>query len=145
MQLAMDDFQYTLSGGFPGGASGKETTCQHRRCSRCISGLGRSPGGGNGNPFQYSCLKNPMDRGAWQARVHGVTKSWTQLKQLSSMYTSQWQVKLWPHTHTHTHTHTHRTVQNFYFVREDRLLLHSWAVLTAVSSLFPGLELAQMG
>ena len=42
-----------------------------------ISGLGRSPGEGNGNPFQYSCLENPMDRGAWRATVHGVTKSQT--------------------------------------------------------------------
>ena len=41
-----------------------------------IPGLGRSPGGGNGNPFQYSCLKNPMDRGAWMVMVHGVVKSW---------------------------------------------------------------------
>ena len=40
-----------------------------------ITGSGRSPGGGNGNPFQYSCLENPMDRGAWQGIVHGVTKS----------------------------------------------------------------------
>ena len=38
---------------------------------------GRSPGGGDGNPLQYSCLENPMDRGAWQATVHGVAKSWT--------------------------------------------------------------------
>ena len=44
---------------------------------------GRSPGRGNGNPLQYSCLENPMDRWAWQATVHWVTKSWTQLKQLS--------------------------------------------------------------
>ena len=42
-----------------------------------IPGLGRSPGGGHGNPFQYSCLENPMNRGAWQATVHGVTKSQT--------------------------------------------------------------------
>ena len=42
-----------------------------------IPGLGRSPGAGNGNPLQYSCLENPMDRGAWQAIVHGVAKSWT--------------------------------------------------------------------
>ena len=42
-----------------------------------IPGLGRSPGGGHGNPLQYSCLENPMDRGAWQAPVHGVTKCWT--------------------------------------------------------------------
>ena len=40
---------------------------------------GRSPGKGNGNPLQYSCLENPVDRGAWWARVRGVTKSWTQL------------------------------------------------------------------
>ena len=48
-----------------------------------IPGSGRSPGGGHGNPLQYSCLENPMDRGAWQATVHGVTKSWTRLKELS--------------------------------------------------------------
>ena len=40
-----------------------------------INGSGRCPGGGNGNPFQYSCLENPMDRGAWQATVHGVADS----------------------------------------------------------------------
>ena len=44
-----------------------------------IPGSGRSPGEGNGNPLQYSCLKNPMDRGAWGATVHGVAKSRTQL------------------------------------------------------------------
>ena len=43
-----------------------------------IPGLGKSPGEGNDNPFQYSCLENPMDRGAWQATVHGIAKSWTQ-------------------------------------------------------------------
>ena len=41
---------------------------------------GRSPGGGDGNPLQYSCLENPMDRGAWQAIGHRVAKSWTRLK-----------------------------------------------------------------
>ena len=44
-----------------------------------IPGSGRSPGGGNGNPLQHSCLENPMDRGAWWATVHGVTQSRTQL------------------------------------------------------------------
>ena len=44
-----------------------------------IPGLGRSPGEGNGNPLQYFCLDNPMDRGAWRATVHGVKKSWIQL------------------------------------------------------------------
>ena len=48
-----------------------------------IPELGRFPGEGNGNPLQCSCLENPMDRGAWRATVHRVTKSQTQLKQLS--------------------------------------------------------------
>ena len=49
-----------------------------------IPELGRSPGKGNGNPLQYSCLENPTDRGAWRATVHGVTKSWTQLSNEST-------------------------------------------------------------
>ena len=48
-----------------------------------ISGSGRSPGGGHGNPLQYSCLKNPMDRRDWWAMVHRVAQSWTRLKRLS--------------------------------------------------------------
>ena len=48
-----------------------------------IPGLGRSPGKWHGNLLQYSCLENPMDRGAWWATVHEVTNTWTQLKQLS--------------------------------------------------------------
>ena len=46
-----------------------------RRDTGSIPGLGRSPGGGNGNPLQYSCLENPMDRGGWWATFHGVAKS----------------------------------------------------------------------
>ena len=63
--------------GFPGGASGKEPAHQRRICKRLslIPGSGRSLGGGHSNPLQYSCLDNPMYRGAWQATVHGVTKS----------------------------------------------------------------------
>ena len=48
-----------------------------------IPGLGRSPGGGQGNPLQYSCLENPMDRGAWQAAAHGIAKNHINLKRLS--------------------------------------------------------------
>ena len=48
-----------------------------------IPGSGRFPGGGHGNPLQYSCLENPMDRGAWQATVNRVAKIWRQLNQLS--------------------------------------------------------------
>ena len=59
-----------------GGASGKEPTCQCRRHrnTSSIPGSGRSPGGGHGNPFQYSCLENPMDRGPWQAQSRGSQK-----------------------------------------------------------------------
>ena len=58
--------------------SGKESACNAGdSCS--ISELGRSPGEGNGNPFQYSCLENPRDRGAWWSTVHGIAKIWTQL------------------------------------------------------------------
>ena len=49
-----------------------------------IPGLGRSPGGGTGNPFQYSCLENPMDKGAWRVPVHRVTKSQRWLEGYSS-------------------------------------------------------------
>ena len=54
------------------------------RDSGSILGSGRSPGEGNGNPLQYSCLENSVDRGAWQATVHGVAKSQTRLKRLST-------------------------------------------------------------
>ena len=57
---------------------GKESTFQAIDLS-LIPELGRFPGEGNGNPLQYPCLGNPMNRGVWWATVHGVTKSWTQL------------------------------------------------------------------
>ena len=63
---------------YPGGSDVKESTYSAGDLGS-IPVLGRSRGGGNGNPLQYSCLKNSMDREAWQATVHGVTKSWTQL------------------------------------------------------------------
>ena len=65
--------------GFPGGASGKNlpASAGDIRDVGLIPGLGRSPGGGNDNPFQYSCLENSTDRGAWRALVHGVANSGT--------------------------------------------------------------------
>ena len=82
--------------GFPGGSDSKESACNAGNLGS-IPGLGRSPGGGHGNPLQYFCLENPhgqrslagyssifawripMDRGAWQATVHGITKSQTRM------------------------------------------------------------------
>ena len=62
--------------GFPGGSDGKESGCNAGDLDS-IPRLGRSPGEGNGNPLQYSCLGNLMERGTWQGIVHGVTKSGT--------------------------------------------------------------------
>ena len=62
------------SRGFSGGSDGKETACNAGDPSS-IPGLGRSPGEGNGNPFQYSYLESPMDRGAWWATVHRIAES----------------------------------------------------------------------
>ena len=64
--------------GFPGGSDSKKSAC-NARDPGLIPGLGRPPGEGNGYPLQYSCLENPMDRGAWRATIHGVAKSWTRL------------------------------------------------------------------
>ena len=64
--------------GFPDGSEVKASVCSVGDLG-LFSGLGRSPGEGNGNPLQYSCLENPMDRGAWWATVHGVAKSQTRL------------------------------------------------------------------
>ena len=64
--------------GFPAGSVVKNLLANAGELGS-IPGLGRSLGGGNGNPLQYSCLENPMDRGAWWATVHGVTKSQTRL------------------------------------------------------------------
>ena len=64
--------------GFLGGSGGRESSCSAGDPDS-ILGLGKSPGEGNGNPLQYSCLENSMNRGAWKATVHGVTKLQTWL------------------------------------------------------------------
>ena len=80
-------------------------------------GLGRSPGGGHGNPLQYSCLEKPMNRGAWRATVHGVTKSCTQLNVRAHAHThtrmgySPWGHKELDMTEC-THTHKPRRLSN---------------------------------
>ena len=60
--------------GFPGSSAGKESAC-NAGDPGLIPGSGRSPGERNGNPLPHSCLENPMNRGAWQTKVHGVAKS----------------------------------------------------------------------
>ena len=76
-------FRLLGSVGLPWWLSSKESVC-NAGGSGSIPGLGRFPREGNGNPLQYSCQENPMDRGAWRATVPGVAKSWTQLKRLNT-------------------------------------------------------------
>ena len=90
--------------GFPWWLSSKDSACSagDKEDVGWILGSARSPGGGNDNPLQYSCLKNPMDRGAWQTIVWRATKSqmWQDTQSaLICQFT-------YAHTHTHTHTHT---------------------------------------
>ena len=81
----LKDFTLWLLEDLQGGTSGKEPASGGDiRYLGSIPGLGRSPGGGHGNILQYSCLKNPMDKGAWCATVHRVPKSWRWLKQLNT-------------------------------------------------------------
>ena len=68
--------------GFPGSSAGKDSACNVRDLG-LIPGLGRSSGEENGNPLQYSCLENPMDRGTWKVMLHRVTKSQPKLRWLS--------------------------------------------------------------
>jgi len=79
-------YRIILGSGLPRWLSSKESACNAEDTGNMgsIPGSGRSPGGGHGNPLQYSCLENPMDRGVWWAIVHRVTKNWTRLKRLST-------------------------------------------------------------
>ena len=69
------------------------TWCLQWKRPRFNPWLGRSPGEVNGNPLQYSCLENPMDRGAWWASVHGITKSWTLLNDFT--FTFHLRIHIW--------------------------------------------------
>ena len=83
MFIVRDDYfiDHNKHLGFPDGPGVKNSPAntEDARDAVSIPGLGRSPVVGNGNPLQYSCLENSTDREAWQATVHGVTKSWTRL------------------------------------------------------------------
>ena len=133
------EFNQRLHVSFPGGSVDKNLPANTGDMGS-IPGLRRSPGEGNGNPLQYSCLKNLMDRGAWQATVHRITKSQTWLKWLSKhacmmqpdILCSIYSILLYSFllkyswftiscscrctaqsfnfTHTHTHTHIHMCI-----------------------------------
>ena len=79
---------YIICLGFPGGSEGK-APAHNAGDPGSIPGSGSSPGEGNGNPLQYSCLENPMDGRTWWATVHGVAKSRTRLSELTSLHYPQ--------------------------------------------------------
>ena len=101
----------TYKKGFPGNLDGKESARNAEEWGS-IPGSERSPEEVNGNPLQYFCPENSIDRGAWWATVHGVTKS---QKRPSDFHFTSLHIHLYTHilhtqtlyTHTHTHTHTH--------------------------------------
>ena len=78
----MHTVMVTLSLGFPGGSDSQESACNAEDLGS-TPGSGRSPGEGNGDPPQYSCLENSLDRGAWQARVRGACKELNMTEQLT--------------------------------------------------------------
>ena len=93
--------------GFPGGTLAVKNLPAKAGDAASIPGSGRSPGRGNGNPLQDSSLGNPLDRGAWLATVHGVTKSQTGLSNCTHTHTHTHTHTRLTHTHIHTHTRTH--------------------------------------
>ena len=116
-------YVYSYFKGFPGGIVVKNLPANAADVG-LIPGSGRSPGGGNGNPLQYSCLKNPMDRGAipwnrecipdtelthcnWWVTVHGASKSWTQLSMHTFIVILNTVAPSYiSYIHMYTHTHT---------------------------------------
>ena len=82
MPLKMKQKSREIKGGFLGGSDGKESACNAGDLGS-LPGWGRSPGEGDGNPLQYSCLENPTDRGAWQATVKGGRKESDRADQLT--------------------------------------------------------------
>ena len=99
--------------GFPGGSRVKNPPANAEDMSS-IPGLGRCPGGGNGNPLQYSCLGNPTERGAWQATAHGATKKSDTTQQLT----------MWPQPYR-----ANGQLQGEELVREAPLIAIGWDCL----------------
>ena len=126
--------------GFPGGSVVKNPPANAVDTGDAVSihGSGRSPGGGNGNPLQYSCLENPTDKGAWWAALHAVAKSWT-----------------WQSTHTQTHMcnwitllysrNQHNIVNQLYFNKINffkKLSMHPRVKSTPLSIMFKAIWLS---
>ena len=108
--------------GFPGNSVVKNPPASAGDTG-LITGLGRSPGGGNGNPLQYFCLENPMDRGAWRATAHGVAKESDTTEQLS--------------TNIHAHNLSKIVIVNRIVQMHAYLLIHEKYLDTEIWISFP--------
>ena len=117
--------------GLPGGSDSKESVCNAGDLGS-IPGLGRYPREGNNYPLQYSGLENSMDRGVWQATVHGVAKSQTWLSDFSL---SQYSIYMYIHIHTYIHTHSTSFLSiHLSMIRKmERKQAHYWRSLEIVS------------
>ena len=126
---------------FPGGSDSK-ASAYNVGGPGSIPGPGRSPGEGNGHPLQYSCLENPMTKRNWQATVHGVSKSWTQLNNSMCTHThthTNTPSYIYIHTNMHTYTHSHNTHRHIdvYFSGPHRAVYSQQAPILNVTSPCP--------
>ena len=96
----------------------RTTNAEDTRDTASIPGLGQPPGGGNGNPLQYSCLKNPINRGAWWATIHGVTKEPVMTQQLSTHDRQMIQM-----ADTHTHIYINKSTYHLLICYLSKLIL----------------------
>ena len=123
---------YSIPKGFPGGSVVKNPPANAGATedSGLIPGLGRFPGEGIGNPLQYSCLENPMNRGVWWATAHGISKE-SDTTEWLSMHTHIPKGAHYTHVHVHTHTHTHTRlwgkIKDRNTVYERSQICGSWA------------------
>ena len=131
--------------GFPGGSDGKESDLNVGNPG-LIPGLGKSPGEGNSNPVQYSCLGNPIDRGAWWSSAHGVAKRLTQLSNEHFHFLHIYlQIDLDIHTYTYTQydylsSPTWPNMTIISHVATEISLTVSWFLFSASHSLFANLH-----
>ena len=113
---------------FPGGSEVKVSACNAGDLGS-IPGLGKSPGEGNGNPLQYSCLENPTDGGAWWATVHGVAKSWTRLSDFTSLHAYRSIYRCW--TWWIFINYWHRLTsfkETFFLIYFGKRIINNWVV-----------------
>ena len=109
------EFNLLKSIGFPGGSTGKESSCNAGDTGDMgvIPGSGRPLGGGNGNPFQYSCLEDSMDRGAWGTTAHRVAKSRTRPRYLGTHTHRLWGLNVYLGTICSNCSHEHSSCAEF--------------------------------